>query len=212
MFVLFAVWSLPLASANVSLYDKSTNAPIANLQNWTPQLESCGRVVDEHFDLVSAKFRFPRFDTLVEIMGPSDAYLLTRGELVHHNNFREIVLVENVTGMSLDRVKNVLYWSKNGALYNWIDGFVSNLSNSVVEFEVTNGNVVQLFNNQSLAINNEQIRDLQADRICLFPGPEMTPFYEYFIIPLAALLILPCYLYRRTLIAAATVAEQEILE
>ena len=63
-------------------------------------------------------------------------------------------------------------------------------------------------------LNNEPIDRVKSDRICFFPRPRenVDAFYEYFIIPLAALLILPCYLYRRTLTAAATVAEQEILE
>ena len=191
---------LSLANAsNVTLYDKYTNSPIENLANWTPHLESCNKVPDENFNLIAGKFSFPRYDVLVEILGPSDAYLWRGGQLIHHNNFRELVLLDNVTNMSLDRVRKTLYWMKDDIPWSW-GGFVTRLPSNVVDFEVTNGDVIMMKEDNSFMLNNEPIDRVKSDRICFFPRPRenVEAFYEYFVIPLLMVVCLPCYLLVRS--------------
>ena len=186
-------------ASNVELYDKYTSSPIANLANWTPHREACNMVPDENFNLFAGKFSFPKYDILIEILGPSDAYLLRGGELIHQNNFGELVLLENVTNMSLDRVRKTLYWLKDDVLWSW-GGFVARLPSDVVDFEVTNGDVVVMKKDNSFMLNNEPIDRVKSDRICFFPRPRenVDAFYEYFIIPLVMIICLPCYLLARS--------------
>ena len=184
-------------ATNVTLYDKFSNLPIENLTEWTPRYEACNRVPDENFNLVAGKFKFPRYNICIEIMDSSDAYLLQDGNLVHHNNLRELVLVENVTNMSLDRVRKTLYWVKDGILWSW-GGFVARLPSDAVDFEVTNGNVVVMREDNSFTLNDEPISRLKSNRICFFPRQNVDAIYEYFIIPLAMIICLPCYLISRS--------------
>ena len=202
MFFLHVLWSLllfslitALVAEKFTLIDKTTNVPIENVSAWTPDPTLCSLVPDENFNMVPGKYDFPDADIQLEFRNSSDIYLITHGKLVHRNGYGEMTLVDNVTRMSFDRALSKLYWLKNGSIYDWTGAVLTNATAGLIDFEISGGNIVSLWDNQSLTINNEPIENLTTSKICLFPRPSKTAetFYEFIVIPLAIFCFIPLY-------------------
>ena len=198
---LLLLFSLSLAR-NVTLFDKSTSSPIENLGNWTPDTQSCVRVVDSNFNLITAKIHFPQSDIRIEVLGDSDYYLLTHGKLIHYNSYRELVLLRNVSFMTVDRVQRRLYWVRGRSLYSW-NGFKAVFPQDIIDVEVTDGEVVVVLKNRTVLLNNDPL--MESDRICFYPRAnsilesvnKLEQYSELLLSLLFLLCFFPCYICAR---------------